>query len=881
MAPIEAQPDPAQQVLTVPAGLSATALWPWLAEQAMHWLAERQLPPRDAIVLLPYAALLPLARQAFAERGGWQPRIETARTLRELLAPLGAPPSDGISGDAVRDRLAAAALLRQLPWGRERERSDSAAFAHLADLVADAAQELVRAGDAVPPEQRPEHGSRVRQTMPGLQGPDALEAALLRVAVEWAALDRTAALDPLFLQRPSAWIVLRIGGADRVSEALLGRAGVASLLVDADPPSVDDPFAPFLQAGGARLTGWLCDDLESEAAAAAAQVIEKVEQGSRPAALVSLDRQVVRRARGHLERAGLVVSDETGWRLSTTPAAGELMALLRAAAPDAGPDARLAWLKAGAAAGLPWVDALEAVWRGARSAVSPSARQRAEQRWEELERGLAPWQEAARRPLSGWLTLLEGELRSGREHEDAVRRALHLDDRSEAWQALARQTVIDLYAFTAWVDQVLDGANHEPPRADDPDVVITPLARAIGRPFAHVVMPGADQRQLGARSTPPGLISEALARRWHLEHEGDRQQRQRLALAQLLRSPGVTFLRRRFEGAEPLAASAWVQWLLADAGAAAVSFGVQPPAEQDWAPARRAVERRPQAPALPIAAEALPERLSASAIEALRDCPYRFFARSVLRLGEAEELEREAGKREYGTWLHEVLDHFHRQRATGDATRDRESDVARMAQSAAHANTKLGIGLGELLPFMASFEAFAPAYLAWLAEREAAGWTWHDGELALQARPTVLLPQMLEGRLDRLDLKVDGSQTVAEVIDYKTGSVQPLAKKIRQPLEDTQLVFYATLLREQRRPLQHIQAAYLAVDTADAPKALVHKDVEAAIDPLLQGLSEDLAALRAGAPMPALGEDPVCEFCEARGLCRRDHRPSTVELDTA
>ena len=40
---------------------------------------------------------------------------------------------------------------------------------------------------------------------------------------------------------------------------------------------------------------------------------------------------------------------------------------------------------------------------------------------------------------------------------------------------------------------------------------------------------------------------------------------------------------------------------------------------------------------------------------------------------------------------------------------------------------------------------------------------------------------------------------------------------------------------------------------------------------LIDGLSADLAALRAGAGAPALGEGEVCETCEARGLCRRDH----------
>jgi ATP-dependent helicase/nuclease subunit B len=39
----------------------------------------------------------------------------------------------------------------------------------------------------------------------------------------------------------------------------------------------------------------------------------------------------------------------------------------------------------------------------------------------------------------------------------------------------------------------------------------------------------------------------------------------------------------------------------------------------------------------------------------------------------------------------------------------------------------------------------------------------------------------------------------------------------------------------------------------------------------VQGLAQDLVQLRAGAGLPALGEGAVCDYCDARGLCRRDH----------
>ena len=66
-----------------------------------------------------------------------------------------------------------------------------------------------------------------------------------------------------------------------------------------------------------------------------------------------------------------------------------------------------------------------------------------------------------------------------------------------------------------------------------------------------------------------------------------------------------------------------------------------------------------------------------------------------------------------------------------------------------------------------------------------------------------------------------------------------------------------------------LQAMYLALGRKI--ETISHPDVEASAQALVQGLAHDLARIRQGAGMPALGEGQVCDFCEARGLCRRDH----------
>jgi ATP-dependent helicase/nuclease subunit B len=61
--------------------------WARIAALITAWAQSGGVALRDAIVLLPFAQLLPHARQAFARAGGWLPRIETTRTLAASLGP--------------------------------------------------------------------------------------------------------------------------------------------------------------------------------------------------------------------------------------------------------------------------------------------------------------------------------------------------------------------------------------------------------------------------------------------------------------------------------------------------------------------------------------------------------------------------------------------------------------------------------------------------------------------------------------------------------------------------------------------------------------------------------------------------------------------------
>jgi ATP-dependent helicase/nuclease subunit B len=48
------------------------------------------------------------------------------------------------------------------------------------------------------------------------------------------------------------------------------------------------------------------------------------------------------------------------------------------------------------------------------------------------------------------------------------------------------------------------------------------------------------------------------------------------------------------------------------------------------------------------------------------------------------------------------------------------------------------------------------------------------------------------------------------------------------------------------------------------------KDLALSRDTLLRGIEHDMARIAAGAPLPALGEGAACDYCAARGMCRKD-----------
>ena len=874
----------------IEAGADVASAWRATAAAIRAWLDERGVDRREAVVLVPFVQLIDPLRRALAAGGGWMPRVETARTLADSLGPARDATGAAPTLSPPIDRLISRKLLLGERWGVEWSRRDGLGFDQAIGRLVATVHELLNAMATKPPAERAVAWAALERAVPpgGRR-----ERDLAAIAVRWAALSPPPRTDALFGLRPSAWIAIEAGGTDALVGALLAKAAAPTLTLVLDPAEgalFDWPAARPLPALGA------CPGFEDEAQSAAAQVLVELAADRRPVALVAHDRLLVRRVHELLVRSGARVVDETGWRLSTTRAAAGFMALLRSARHDAGNDALLDWLKSGTRWGRHdrhAIAALEArvrragVSRIAGLATVPLHDAAAERLRDEAVAVLRPLQALGSAPLAEWLaTTLEALRVSGGLSllaDDAagtvLLQALLLDlDAGEWVERLAALTdlSLSLAEFTRWCDEVLEQATFRPEPTplpettdDGADVHVTPLARAILRPFAAVVLPGCDAR-LGAWPVPESLLPREAAALAGIASPQERQCRERLAFAQLLRVAPLTLLRRARDGAEALAPSRLVEQLR-------LALSNQGLAPRAWIDPRTTIEVAP-APvrrAEAVAPGLVPGRLSATALETLRGCPYRFFAHAMLRLNAADEIEAGLDKRDWGTWLHEVLLRFHEGRASDP---DPAADAAALHAAARLVLDEHGLDAADFLPWQASFDAFVPRYLAFMQRRDRAGARWHVGEQSFTLRLAEADVE-LYGIVDRIDEVAGDEGTVLELIDYKAGSQSRWKDQSRLGFEDTQLAFYAALVGAASG--LPVRAGYLPLEARDALDVEWHKEVEASGRALIEGVAIDITRLRDGAALRALGEGSVCEWCDVRGLCRRDDWQAEVQVVAA
>ncbi len=890
---------------------------------AQRILAAHPAPDlRDIVVILPnYHAAQPLARALMRVAGVPALLLPEMVTLNDWAqrVPLAAP--------VVSDSQRSAMLYQQLRKQRWFESADlwsmTQELLKLFDELTHALRDLPQDAEAF--------AAAVQRAYQARQN-EALQLEARLVFELWHAMQQGAELDnarayqqqlatlaqqadrPLYVLRSSEWDALEQRFLDEYEQRAVVKvfdvremqALSPTLSHEWEREQASSPRSPAGEGAGERvgLRFFAATSLEQEARAAAMQVRRWLNEGKRDIAIVAQDRVVARRMRALLERAEILVADETGWTYATLSVSTVLDRWLTALQSDFYHHDLLDLLKSpfiladmaaserksavyqleqllrkhGVVSGLDAFFAL-AGYEAALHAPLARLRQAAELLGQDKRKTLAEWLDALRESLQ----VLSVD--QGLQQDEAGQQLLRALD---TWQ---RELAEDggRYAFREWrrwLAQQLDLKTYRDTSIDSP-VRFTHLAATRWRAFDAVLLLGCDADHLPSVTDGGSFFNDAVRSSLNLPTRSFHAVRQRDDLHALLAlNDCVLVTWQKEQSGEARLLSPFLQMLrdgldsvssLLPPSRGKVGMGVETAGLNEPTPtlslplqgggdetqllaylmaedAHQVELARAAQPAPSVAADAVPQRVSISAYNSLVACPYQFYARHILRLNELDEVQEAIEKRDYGERVHGILQCFHERypRVREHARDEMESALHRFSEEA----------FADLLrhdfaarAWLARWYKSLSAYLEWQAENEAAGWRYAEAERAFELP---LDGVQLRGRIDRIDVR-EGER---KVYDYKTQSDQHLRHKLKEPGEDVQLACYAHAEGAS-------EAAFVSIENGKVREIAPLHEMEELARLNAERLEGLMTNIRNGAGMPANGIDVACTHCEVRGVCRK------------
>lgn len=651
--------------------------------------------------------------------------------------------------------------------------------------------------------------TRLPQGFVVLPGEDRATAAL-----PWEAL-REAPTHPYAGQRA---MLDRMGAnmADAQAWVAAGPDGVSELLGTALLPA--GRLAPWQSPDAARwmqplpaLSRIEASDAQHEAAAIALAMRGALERPGARAALVTPDRDLVRRVAAELPRHGILADDSAGQPLSDTPSGAFLRLIAHLAAGECGPVALLSVLKhplcAGGMERGEWLAATQALERAALRGVSPGPglaglrvalaglrdpEPRLAALLDALEMALGPFTSLPHSPLRPPADLLAEHLAAAEAlaSTPTLPGGLRLYAQAEG-EALARHLAALAPAMAAlppispadWpglFEAALAQGNTRAARisrgrsdAAHPQVEILGLLEARLLDFDLVVLGALDETIWPQASDPGPWMSRPMRREFGLPSPELRIGR--VAADFLLTASAsrrAVFSRAARRGGSPAVPARWLTRLdIFLKGQEGLALTPEPCAE--WArlldqPAEIRPCARP-APRPPL--EARPERINVSDVASLIGDPYAFYAQRILNLRALDPLEQEPGAADYGNLIHATIRRFLAalpQAWPGEvaaaplweAAASREMEEARLRPAVA---ALWAPRLARIGHFLRGLEA---------QQRHGLLATWPEVTASLAIRrPGGSFT--LQARADRVDRRADGT---LRILDYKTGTVPPKAE---------------------------------------------------------------------------------------------------------
>jgi ATP-dependent helicase/nuclease subunit B len=694
----------------------------------------------------------------------------------------------------------------------------------------------------------------------------------------------------------------------------------------------DAPALALSNAHRSQTPGWrlIAAKRFEELAWVAAKTIEQhLIDGKTKLALVAQDRLVARRARALLARLGpaLNIRDETGWKLSTTRAAAALNSWLELIkAPKDGPSAKtlLEFLQ------NPFLDLGKVLERDPQTCMGLIAEledillaSKAESGWKTFHLAIEGARDNAIKTSSNqpsaallellqfvrarhheWLTLkvncnnaytqLQANLEAAGmaqslERDFAGKQLLEVLKTFDLTKTQYQEAPIRLSEWLSLLKTVIEESSYqEAGKEAKASLSILPLSSTRLRDFEAVVVVGCDEQQLPAYSEPPLFFSDALNQLLKTSTIAMQFVQQARDLSQLLVScPNVDLLwQSKSNNGEPLRPSAWIQRL-------------QNQITWEEAPtqlSKRRFEASPMEMAVAHFEEDLPMPLSMSpsAYKALRDCPYRYYVRSLLGLRKNKEFDEGFDASLAGQTLHKLLKKFYQAIKTQEHTNpslktDLEQRRTWMEKSL-HAHSEqefvsLIEGDARVMGTLRDWQKQIASFVDWQLRREEAGWQYFDGEVKVgfdlhfvdaQNNPKVI---RIEGFADRYDVHAIDNQ-LASVIDYKNQRFERVKTRAEHILDDPQLLIYARAANEGQenhkligRQVRQAEWVALKADLSKgeqkAARAQEVADMPQMMAQFNQQITQDVEQLWAKKPMQAFAPDGVCQYCEARGICRK------------
>ncbi|WP_114662606.1 PD-(D/E)XK nuclease family protein [Polynucleobacter necessarius] len=668
---------------------------------------------------------------------------------------------------------------------------------------------------------------------------------------------------------------------------------------------------------------------EELAWATAKRVEQHLIDGKTKVALVAQDRLVARRARALLARLGpaLNIRDETGWKLSTTRVAAALnswLELIRS--PKDGPSAEvlLEFLQ------NPFIDLEKILQRDAAGCIGLIAEledilvaSKAESGWKTFYLAVEGAQENAAKTMSRmpstallellqfvkerhheWLTLkvdckkayflLQSNLQAtgleqGLEQDSAGKQLLEVLKTFDLGKTQYQETSIRLSEWLSLLKIVIEEASYkEASKEAQATLSILPLSSTRMRDFDAVVIVGCDEQQLPAYAEPPLFFSDALNQPLKTSTIALQFIQQARDLSQLLVSCAHVDLlwQSKSNNGEPLRPSAWIQRLQNQIAWEAL------PTQLD----KRLFDAKPMDMAVAHVEEALPMPLSMSpsAYKALRDCPYRYYVRSLLGLRKNKGFDEGFDASLAGQTLHKLLKRFCQALKTHEHTNsaiktDREQRRAWMEKHLSLYSeqefAQLIEGDARVMGTLRDWQKQIPSFIDWQLQREQAGWEYFDGEVKVGfglpfeddqgERRTI----RIEGFADRYDVQTENAK-IASVLDYKNQRYERVKVRAEHLLDDPQLLIYARAANGDQEnhklaghQVQQAEWVALKADLSKGDQKAIRSQEVGDMSVLLKEfnaqITEDIEQLWAKKPMHAFAPEGVCQYCEARGICRK------------